>query len=268
MLMNRYQILWIVILLLGFTSCSRKSSINRSIGWSYGQDEKGFERKPYILDYRNGFKAIGHSPEWKVKLENDKITYADIRLNQPIDYRLNTVYDSNQVTYTGVDSLGNKILISLIKLDCRDQFEGKTRPFRVSVSRTNSSSELGQNGCGEYVEDSRLAGKWSIRKMNGKKVGKTNNGNYGYLTFDIENNKVGAQISCNTIGASYVLEKNILHFNKNAMTTLMMCNKNMDLENKLIKNISDSSLVYGFIEDDLLVLQSENKVVLELERAK
>jgi len=268
-LMNRNQILWILVLILGFTSCNRKSCVNSSIGWSYGPDEKGFKSNPYMFQsYRESFEAVGHNPEWKVKLESDDIIYSDIRLSEPVTYHLMTTFDSNQVTYTGIDSLGNKIVIDFVKADCRDQFEGKTRPFRVHVTRSNSASESGQSGCGVYVEDSRLEGKWWIRKMNGKKMRKTNNGNYGVLTFNVADDRIGAQISCNSIGGSYMLEKNILHFNKNTITTLMMCNKHMDLEEKLMKNISGISLSYSFITDDQLVLISDNQAVFELERAQ
>ncbi|UTW66876.1 META domain-containing protein [bacterium SCSIO 12643] len=267
--MNGNQVLWILVVILGFTSCNRKACVNKTVGWTYGPDEKGFESSQYMFQsYRESFEAVGHNPEWKVKLENDDMIYSDIRLSEPVTYHLMTTFDSNQVTYTGIDSLGNKIIIDFVKADCRDQFEGITRPFRVSVTRTNSESESGQNGCGVYVEDPRLNGKWWIRKMNGKKMGKTNNGNYGTLTFDSKNDRVGARISCNSMGGGYVLDKNILHFNKNTITTLMMCDKHMDLEEKLAKNISGVSLAYSFVSDDEMVLLADNKVVFELERAQ
>jgi heat shock protein HslJ len=254
----------IVFILTVMCSCKKRTTCS-----DIGSDYKDGVVVKELSNYKLGFTASGHDPEWKVELMNNVIVYSDIRLAKPIKYKWIESYLVEEGTvYIGGDSIGDTIRIQFIKHDCRDIFEDYTRPFQVNVTRNSMSSESGERGCGMYTEDPRLEGRWLIHKMNGTKMKKTNNGNFGEITFNIQAHSIGTQISCNSMGGSYVLQENVLHISENMMTTLMMCNKDMALEEELAATLAGKSITYSFIDENILMLRSKDKVVLELKKAK
>lgn len=250
----------ILAITLVVASCKTKSEIS----------EKKKSKKPL---YEMTFEGQGNEPAWHVDITKDEIFYNSL-VNQD-GYRFRNIerheiMDVGGVSYSGSDSYGNSIRVQVTYQQCRDTMEDKIWPCRVSVElNATDGEEMGENGirgCGEFHEDKRMEGDWMVDTLNGSPVIAVNENKIPTVSFDIEKNRISANMGCNGIGGGYNLMEDKIYIDKNFMSTQMYCEGVMELENSFSKLVVGKTFKMSFIDKQMILTNLEGKEVVVLKR--
>ena len=178
------------------------------------------------------FVSYGHEPEWNVNITDKNIIYRNINFPDSMEFSHSNhqnLEDRVGVVYSGKNEKGETIRVEIVKEECLDTMADKEYDCQVRVF-FSSNKQIGEPGCGEFLEDQRLKKKWILETMNGKPVEELRNGKVPFIQFDTKKNQLGADMGCNGISVGYTLLENQIFFSQGLARTLMYCEGVMDLE--------------------------------------
>ena len=251
--MKNNIVLSIVLILLGLLlGC-------KSVKQSDSKTSVAVEEYKGIDGYILNFRALGHEPEWNVKVTHDQIVYQNINLKDPIIFKnvkSNPIMDITGMGYHAVDSNGQTIRVQVIKDRCTDTMDDTINPFSVDVMIT-SGTEQGLAGCGIYELDERLGNTWYMLSFRGLPIEAVNAGKRPIIAFDLDTKRVNANMGCNGIGGSYEVMENHIYFDSNFMATQMYCEGAMELEKSFTELISGKTVIYNIKNEKLVFTNLE-----------
>ena len=252
-----------LLLLLFISSCaSRKAVANQGItSQATIPAEEPEKDSPKTLQekYEQGvdFAASGVEPAWTLDIYGDALF--DFKTSSPEDGSIKVptsvvaeLKKGENVSYYAETSKGEFVL-KLLREDCQDAVSGKKMPYTVIVQYGKDEYK----GCGNYLSDARLDGKWTVVQLNGEEV---TGEKKPYLSFSLADKRVTGNAGCNNISGSLEATRNELHFGAIAVTR-MAC-PDMGIENELLELLNKSEIDYRIVEGKLLLFQDRNEVVL------
>ena len=145
------------------------------------------------------------------------------------------------------------IKIEIFRKQCINSKTHSETKYEVRVSaKSNGDSQFTSfKGCGSFLSDKRLSGKWELQKFNGKEV--TDDGFKGGLPFiqlDIEKMHISGNSGCNNFNGKISFVGHDILVDKNMMSTRMAC-PILDFESEFLKTLTLSSLKYSLNNDTL-----------------
>jgi len=264
--MNRVLIVISTILILGMTISCKTKKVQSS---STEETAEVKEPKVYKDGYELIFKGSGHEPEWSVEVTEGQIIYKNINLPEPMIITLERtthIMDVAGIGYLGKTKNGEAVTVQVLKEKCEDTMANKEFPFSVDVTVGNMNN-LGQRGCGEFIEDERLKKEWFLETFKGQAIKKVDMGSRPVLKFNTKKNQLNANMGCNGIGGGYLVMEDRIFFNPGFMSTQMFCEGKMELEKDFTKMIAGKTFVYSF-KGQTLIFKNLNGVEMMTLRNK
>lgn len=262
---NFLLVLLVIVLTVISSSCQTKKAQS-----STDKDLKEVkEPKVYKDGYELIFKGSGHEPDWNVKVTEDKVVYTNIKFPEEMVFNLTRtthIMDVAGIGYIGKNEKGEQVTVQVLKEECVDTMADKQYPFSVDVSIANASN-MGQRGCGEFVEDERLGKTWYVETINGRAIPEVESGSRPLMKFDTKKNRLNANMGCNGIGGTYELMENRISFSKGFLSTQMYCEDIMDLERVFKSMVVGKTLVYSF-KGQTLIFKNLNGVEMMTLKSK
>lgn len=197
------------------------------------------------------FYAKGSTPSsWTLEIDFDKI----IRFQSldGTDYKSTAVSpvensSGNSSTYTTKAGKGD-MMITLFKENCTNTLSGETFTQKVTIDVDGKKYE----GCGQYLFDAALDGKWILQTVGIANVQAADFAKgIPELSFDLSGGKLSGHDGCNQVQGSLTVMGNRIKFSAIAGTK-MACPGNKK-DNEFITKISNQLATYYF-KDGLLVL--------------
>lgn len=184
---------------------------------------------------------VGTEPFWNIEFTNDSLHYTSPNPEDEfkIAYKESVSEDSNVRKFEAQDE-SKKISIVLNKENCSDGMSD--RKFRysanVSILKTGSDSPLSLKGCGDYVVDEDLDGKWFVVEIAGQKLKAENlkNKELPEVTFNVRERRFTASAGCNGIGGELNPGQESFNFAE-VVATQMMC-ENIKVEENLLEALN------------------------------
>lgn len=195
--------------------------------------------------------AKGRSPaSWALEIDFDKaIRFKSLDGMNIIASSVRPVEHAEEKR-TGIStttSYGN-MQIDILQQECVDEISGEKFNKKVSVQVNGKTYE----GCGQFLHDAAIVGKWTLQQWNGKKLAA---GDFAkglpQLQFDVANNKLSGHDGCNQLFGEMELRGNFIMV-KAIGSTKMACIKN-NTDVQLIQKISNQTISY-FFKDGMLHL--------------
>lgn len=151
------------------------------------------------------------------------------------------------------------LVITLFKETCTDGLSGEKFNKRITVQVDGKRYE----GCGQYLFDANLDGKWILEKINNNMVSAADFAKgLPELSFDLAAGSLSGHDGCNRIMGSMEVLGNRIKFSAIAGTK-MACPGNKK-ENEIIHKLSNQVATYFFKDGQLvLYLIDDSMVVLK-----
>lgn len=195
--------------------------------------------------------AKGSIPaSWTLEMDYDKIIRfqsldgADFRSSPvpPVENKTN-----GSVSYTSKATNGNMV-ISLFKEGCTDALSGEKFNQKITVEVDGKKYE----GCGQYLFDAALNGKWILQNVIGNPVtAKEFAKGLPEISFNLAGNTISGHDGCNNFNGSITVMGNQIKFSAIGSTKMACPANNKDAE--FISKISNQVATYYF-KDGLLYL--------------
>lgn len=217
--------------------------------------------------YKKGvnFYASGNEPFWSLEISFDKY----IKLGFLSGREIETDYvkgikaaDANITQYT-LKSGKKIIIITLYEEKCLDDMSGEEFDYKVKIRIKNKKNIYKTYfGCGRYVPDFGLNGKWKIKEFLGDKDDASVTGRWSnsYLIIDAEQKRYSSKPECNLYNGGIRLEVNSIRF-FDGVSTLMAC-PDMEKEREFMKGLKQVTS-YN-LKDNELTLFNPDKTIMRL----
>ena len=219
--------------------------------------------------WQNGviFFALGNEPSWSLNINqnNHVIFTTDRKIFSSASISKLGSLDAKSIGYRSSNKQG-ELLIRLLENACADSTSGGSFSFNASVEvKLKGEKEFtAYQGCGDYVPDIRLHGKWMIVKVDTLSLKPDQFENkIPELSIDTYNRLVFGNDGCNSFRGQLKFRDNEISFGMLA-GTLMAC-PNMDVSSLITGAFSDKKLKYSFKKD--LFFYEGDKQVMRLQRA-
>jgi len=216
--------------------------------------------------WQNGviFFALGSEPSWSM----------DINKNNHVEF---TAPDGKQFvsdsiakfTSTGTKSTGyrssnemGELMIRLSEDTCSDTMSDESFSFQVSADvKLKGEKEFTRyQGCGDYVPDQQLHGKWRIVKADTLLLGADQFENkIPELNIDAYKGQVFGNDGCNSFMGQIKFRDKEIIFGMLAET--MMACPNMDISSIITRAFSDKKLTYVY-KKDLFFYEGDKEVMM------
>lgn len=213
------------------------------------------------------FFALGTEPSWSFELDKDQA----FRFESGKGYSLTadsmsrlTPMEPNVITYL-VSAPQGDLMLRLTKEKCTDELTDFPLAYKVSAELKLEGELVAEtyNGCGDFVPDPRLNGKWQIIRADTLLIQSDQFDNrIPELNMDVYEGLVYGNDGCNTFRGSLSSKDQEIIFGMMA-GTLMAC-PHMDLSSVITATFVNKKLKYEFKKD--LVLRDGEKKVLVLRR--
>ncbi|MBX7042444.1 MAG: META domain-containing protein [Ignavibacteria bacterium] len=199
------------------------------------------------------FAGGGEGYSWGVAIFRDKAikfrATGDRSLNTPSS-QLEQNLNSQTMTYTA-DVESGSISVTIIPEECTNKVAGETNySVEVKVRKGVEEQFTFLNGCGRFVPDYGLEGKWSLYKIGNSVIDKDAYPvSIPFLEFIPDSALVKGIAGCNRIQSKYIQEGNRFSVAE-LMSTEMGCPEEMR-ENEIISGLRSAdtySLVKGELE--------------------
>ena len=203
--------------------------------------------------WKNGivFYAIGNEPSWSINInknysatfkspDGEQFTAASIS-------RLASI-DTKSIIYRSSNPQG-EMIITLSKEKCGDTMSDDSFSYSVSVQiKLKGKKEFDTyKGCGNFVPDPRLNGKWIIAKVDTLIIDKQQLIKLPELSIDVYKGMVSGNDGCNLFNGQVSFQDNEIIFGMIAGT--MMACPNMDTSSIITKSFVDKKLRFEFKEN-------------------
>lgn len=218
--------------------------------------------KDGILSY-----AVGNEPSWSLNIsKNNTVVFKTLdgkEFSASFVSKLPAI-DSKNTGYRLSNDKG-EMIITLVEEKCMDTMADEEFSFSVAIDLKlkGEKSFTTFKGCGDYVPDPRLHGKWIIVKADTLVISKDQFASkQPELNIDIYEGKVSGNDGCNLFNGGLQCRENEIIFGMMAGT--MMACPNMDVSTVITRSFIDKKLGYKF-ENQLIFFEGDKKVMI-LER--
>jgi heat shock protein HslJ/uncharacterized membrane protein len=204
------------------------------------------------------FKATGNEPFWAVEIGEDGIRFTSMiegleAVNTP-HAEPTRAADANVKMYN-LRTEATDLDIEILQQDCQDSMADTMFPYavRVRIKRTAETEFRELTGCGRYLTDPRLAGRWILTDLLGLPVMKEDYpGDVPNIEIDAADNTISGHAGCNRMNGKIFWERGLLRFN-DIVTTRMACPA-LDKETALTKAMQSATSYV--LEGDKLALSN------------
>ena len=220
--------------------------------------------------WKNGtiFYAIGNEPSWSINI--NKNNSAIFKSTDGEQFTANSIsrlasIDTKSITYRSSSAQG-EIIITLSKEKCGDTMSDDSFSYSVSVQmKLKGKKEFDTyKGCGNFVPDPRLNGKWIIVKVDTLAIDNQQLIKSPELSIDVYKGKVSGNDGCNLFNGQVSFQGDEIIFGMIAGT--MMACPNMDTSSIITKSFVDKKLRFEFKEN--LFFYEGKKEVMMLKQAE
>jgi heat shock protein HslJ len=160
-----------------------------------------------------------------------------------------------QTTISTSTSFG-EMKIDIYQEECIDEISGEKFSKKVTV-KVNGKE---YTGCGTFLSDKNITGKWTLQFWNGKKMEAADFAKgLPQLQFDMEANKISGHDGCNQLFAEMELRGNFIRIGA-VGTTKMACPNKTDigfaarLSNQLISYYFKDGNLHFYLPDDSVAI--------------
>lgn len=184
------------------------------------------------------FKIIGTEPFWNIEISEEKISYSQIdgaKIEFPYNLPLIDKFAETRI-YKTVNGNGS-ILIKLTKGSCSDGMSDKIYEYNAEVEIIQFKKTTKHKGCGYFVANDLLSGTWFLSQIKSKKISNNQISVVPFIEFDLENNRVSGNASCNGFSSSFILKNDKISF-KEILLTRMFC-EDLTLEKNFIESLNE-----------------------------
>lgn len=219
--------------------------------------------------WKNGisFYAVGNEPFWSLNIT--KKNTAEFKTPDGLEFTTFSLsklasIDPKSTSYRVSNDKG-EIIINLVEEKCMDSMADEAFSFKVTVDLKlkGEKSFTKFKGCGDYVPDPRLHGKWIIVKADTLLISKDLVHKQPELNIDIYEGRVSGNDGCNGFNGGIQFRENEIIFGMMA-STMMAC-PNMDISSVITSSFVNKKLIFKF-NNQLVFLEGEKEVLL-LKRA-
>lgn len=150
------------------------------------------------------------------------------------------------------------IMIQMIEKSCEDNNSSiKTVEVQIKIDSKDGNTIL--EGCGNFIPDPWLSGKWQIIKSNSQDIDSEDfNGKVPELSLDLIKQSFSGNDGCNAFHGKVKFRDGNIIFGLSA-GTLMAC-PNMELSNQITSSINEKVLSY-YLGDHLILYEGEKEVL-------
>ncbi|MBX7043540.1 MAG: META domain-containing protein [Ignavibacteria bacterium] len=214
------------------------------------------------------FYATGNEPFWSLRVNRD----GTMSFDKMSEFTINTgpvrVSKAMDADVKRLDAEGESgsLSVSIYRQECTDDMSGNKFSFRVEVNAVPSggSSAATYSGCGRYIPDQSLNGKWMLKMIGSDEIVATAYGDkVPFLEIDVNEMRVSGIAGCNRINGPLLQEDGYMRFDRMA-STLMACPEQMR-EADILKGLN-STTQYK-IENEMLILSNPDNTTLVYQRA-
>ncbi len=253
----RFFILPIIATLLYSCAATKKTTTNIHPEAAGQPAQSNYDNM--LADAGTTFTASGVNPvNWYVKINyDDKLNFlADdgLQLNVAFSTLKQQQQQQSAYTFSGSSKAGD-IIITVKDGDCSIPTAKKMYKKAVSISINKKLYE----GCGAFVNDADLNGKWILEKIGNDKIVTADYNKLPELQFDLSKNIVGGNDGCNRVSGTMEVQGKRIQFGALAGTK-MACNKK-DIS-KIIGSLVSGKLVDYHFKDNKLVLYLPDDSIL------
>jgi len=220
--------------------------------------------------WKNGivFYAIGNEPSWSINInKNNSALFKSPDGEQFIATSISklALIDTKSITYRSSSAQG-EMIITLSKEKCGDTMSDDSFSYSVSVQiKLKGKKEFDTyKGCGNFVPDPRLNGKWIIVKVDTLAIDKQQLIKLPELSIDVYKSKVSGNDGCNLFNGQVSFQDDEIIFGMIAGT--MMACPNMDTSSIITKSFVDKKLRFEF-KENLFFYEGKMEVMM-LKRAE
>jgi len=148
------------------------------------------------------------------------------------------------------------MLISLFKEGCTDALSGEKFSKKITVEVDGKRYE----GCGQYLSDAALNGKWILEKIGSRTIQAADFAKgLPELVFNLEAGSLAGHDGCNRINGSMEVQGNRIKFGPLA-STKMACPGNK-AENNFTQKISSQTATYYFTAGQLVLYLIDDSII-------
>jgi len=213
------------------------------------------------------FYANGHDASWTLDMkQSDSLTFKapdSVTYKFPFTKALPSI-DPTTIEYRTYSDKA-EILLQLVQKQCEDSLHNNKLSYQVKVifkHLDKKESKIFQ-GCGAFIPDYNLSGKWKIIEVDGIPIDENLFPNQKpYLVLDPFNGTVSGNDGCNGFFGQITNKTDQITFGPTG-GTLMAC-ENMDLSSKLMGLLSEKTLSYKVTNE--LSFNAGDKKVMVLRR--
>ncbi|MBC7937407.1 MAG: META domain-containing protein [Rhizobacter sp.] len=202
--------------------------------------------------------ARGSVPSsWTLEIDFDKIIR--FRSLDGADYKstaVNPVYTGNNTaTFTTRAGMGNMV-ITLLNDGCTDALSGDKFNKKVTVDVDGKRYE----GCGQYLVNETLNGKWILEKVSSIAVLAADfSKGLPELSFDLSGGSISGHDGCNHVNGSIEVQGSRIKFSALAGTK-MACPGNKK-ENEFLHKLSSQVVTYYFSNGQLVLYLNDDSTI-------
>jgi len=195
---------------------------------------------------------------WTLEIDFDRIIR--FRSLDGTDYKSSPVSAvenaiSNSSIYTTRANKGNMV-ITVYREACTDALSAEKFNKKITVDVDGKRYE----GCGQYLANSSLNGKWTLEKVSGRAVTAAEFAKgLPELEFDIEGGKLSGHDGCNRINGSMEVQGNRIKF-AGLASTKMACPGNKK-ENEFTQKLSNQVAGYFFSNGQLILYLIDDSTI-------
>ena len=242
-----------------------------SVKENFKKMESDHPKAPFLKEkWKNGivFYAIGNEPSWSINInKNNSVLF---KFNDSEQYTATSIsrlasIDTKSITYRSVNDKG-EMIITLSKEKCGDTMSDDTFSYSVSSQiKLKGKKEFDTyKGCGNFVPNPRLNGKWIIVKADSLAIDNLQLIKLPELSIDVYKGTVSGNDGCNLFNGQVAFQDDEIIFGMIAGT--MMACPNMDTSSIITKSFVDKKLRFEFKEN--LFFYEGKKEVMMLKRAE
>ncbi len=225
------------------------------------------EDETIVLD-KSSFKANGSEPLWDLKLFEDRFeldmdeSQIAATLTEPI-----TLEGSNLKMYR-IQQEAMAIDIIIAQKECLDTLTNKKSPYTVTISYKDveNDSTIILEGCGAYITDYHLHGKWILDQLGSKPISTMSfqGEDLPFLEIDTKTNRFSGMAGCNRMTGEVIFDDNLLRFSEAAVTR-MAC-PNLELESQFLLLLA-SGTGYSIQGGQLHLTNAADEAVLHFKKS-
>jgi len=243
----------------------KHSGVKKVVAFESDDPEVQFLKKKW--DEGIVFYANGHAASWTLDMkQSDSLIFKapdGVTYEFPLTKALPSI-DPNITEYRTYSDKA-EIMLQLVQKQCEDTLHDNKLSYQVKLTFKQvdkKESEIFQ-GCGAFIPDYNLSGKWKIIEVDGIPIDENSFPNQKpYLVLDPFNGTVSGNDGCNGFFGQITTKTDQISFGPTG-GTLMAC-ENMDLSSKLMGLISEKTMTYQVTNE--LSFNAGNKKVMVLRR--